>query len=584
MSPYTTGPNPTLRHTTLDSCVIRYARDRRAAPSSTLVLGAPHGVEIGGINGPSGTLSCLPMGDGCGAIPVTRLPGPGVRRRIVAATVLLGTLAATGLLWYGGRARPTPVRESSGPPRLLRIDELSEAERRYGHSARRSPHVIYQPDVVILPAGAEAIRAAKSDGLTWTIDPDAEGADGIRPGKVLLLTSRAAGRVLGVRKEAGGLQVVLGPVEITEIVRDGEFTLDQPVDLSQAQTYTVPDMFAPVIPVAPVVIGSRGGAPEGLAGAGPCAPLHATDVPVVLASTRLRCQPVGVASAGPEFSMEPIAGDRGFGVRIRSNDAGVLFVGEAVLYLNTPKLHFNLLIEGGSIVTAAVRMEGVGGLLMSFESASPSPIAGNINAKRYAPIDWSFPVIGMGVPFAVTVRQQYELKTVFTSTGSLKARVYYELRGGLGVEYRDRKWSMGGPTGVKPVVSLDNLLLSTQGAAYGVTGMVMTHHAKVMVGVGAFGFATGPYGFLNSSVTVTRGSDLGIIRGPLACKQATLSMGVGAGVGYMMPEPVTKLINAFLRAINIRKEIPSAGGLQSDPVNIVSIGRYHPSLDKCGNK
>jgi hypothetical protein len=513
------------------------------------------------------------------------MPDTRVRRWIVASTVLLAVIAAAWLLWRGGWARSSSGRDGSGPPRLLRIDELTEAERRYGHAARPSPKVTYQPDVVIPEAGAAAIRSAGADGVTWTLDPDAEGVDGIKPGKVLLLTSRAAGRVLGVSQGAGGLRVVLGPVDITEIVRDGDFTLDQPIDLNQAQTYTVPDMFSPVIPVRPVVSSARSDAAERLAAVAPCAAPRGEGIPVRLASTRPDCAVAGAASAaGPEFSIEPISGSKGFGVRIKSNDAGVLFVGEAVLYLKAPKVYFNLVIRGGQIATAAVRMDGAGGLLMTFESASPSPIAGNINARRYAPVDWSFPVIGMGVPFAVTVRQQYELKTVFTSTGSLKARVYYELRGGLGVEYREGRWSKGGPTGVKPVVSLDHLLMSTQGAAYGVTGMVMTHQAKVLVGVGAFGFATGPYGFLNSSVTVTRGSDLGILRGPLACKQATLSMGVGAGVGYMMPEPVTNLINAFLRAINVRKEISSSGGLESDPVIIVSLGRYHPSREMCGNK
>ena len=512
---------------------------------------------------------------------MTPLPGSRERRAIVAVAALIAILAGA---WLLSRDRDrSPVPESSGPPRLVRLDELTEAERRYGHSARRSAEVTYQSDVVMLPAGAEAIRAANADGITWIIDPTATGADEIRPGKVLLLTSRAAGRVLGVRKEAGGLQVVLGPVEITEIVRDGDFTLDQPVDLSQAQVHSVPDMFSPIIPVSPVATSARDGTAEWYANAAPCASTPGSGIPVVLASIRPGCAPVALAgAAGPEFSMEPISGSRGFGVRIKSNDAGVLFVGEAVLYLKAPKVYFNLRIRGGGVETAAVRMDGVGGLLMTFQAASPSPIAGNINAKRYAPLDWSFPVIGMGVPFAVTVRQQYQLKTAFTSTGSLKARAYYELRGGLGVEYSGGKWSLGGPTGVTPVISLDHLLMSTQGAAFGVTGMVMTHHAKVLVGVGAFGFATGPYGFLNSSVAVTRGSDLGILTGPLACKQASLSMGVGAGVGYMMPEPVTSLINSFLRAINIRKEISSSGGLEQDPVIIVNIGRVHPSLQACG--
>lgn len=508
-----------------------------------------------------------------------------VRRWIVASTVLVAVLTVTCLLRRGGGVRSTSVQDGSGQPRLLRIDELTEAERRYGHAARRSPRVTYQPVVVIPEAGAAAIRSANPDGITWTLDPDAEGVDDIRPGKVLLLTSRAAGRVLGVSKEAGGLRVVLGPVEITDIVRDGEFTLDQPMDLGQVQTYTVPDMFSPLIPAPPVLSRDRSDTAEWLAAVTPCATPRGAGVPVLLASTRPGCAPVGVASAaGPGFSVEALSGSKGFGVRIKSNDAGVLFVGEAVLYLKQPRLYFNLVIRGGQIAVAAVRMDGAGGLLMTFEAASPSPIAGNINATRSAPVDWSFPVVGMGVPFAVTVRQLYELKTVFTSTGSLKARVWYELRGGLGVEYRDGQWSKGGPTGVKPVVSLDHLLMSTQGAAYGATGMVMRHQAKVLVGVGAFGFATGPYGVLNSVVTVARSPDTGMLQGPLACKQATLSMGVGAGVGYMMPEPVANLINSFLRAINIRKEISSSGGPESTPVIIVSLGRYHPSREMCGNK
>lgn len=215
---------------------------------------------------------------------------------------------------------------------------------------------------------------------------------------------------------------------------------------------------------------------------------------------------------------------------------------------------------------------------MTFEAASPSPMAANINERRYAPVDFTIPVTGMGVPFAVTVRQVFQLQTAFTSTGALKARAYYKLKGALRTGYRDGRWSLGGPTGVTPVENLDNLLLSTQGVAIGVTGMVMTHQASVMVGIGAFGFLTGPYGFLNSSVTVTRGSSIGII----ICKQATLSMGVGAGVGYMIPEPVTRAINSILRALNIREEIKSSGGLETKPAIIVDIGRYHPAVEACG--
>ena len=508
-----------------------------------------------------------------------------VLQRLTMAGLLVGCVILAGC-----RDQPPTRQRSAGPPRVLRLDELTEAEKRYGHSAAPNPAVAYQPDVVMLPAGAEAIRSVSPDGLIWTIDPDSKDAEDIRPGKVLLLTSRAAGRVLGVEKTDQGLRVILGPVQITEVIREGRFSLDQPLDLEQALSFTVPEVFDPAVSVPPVVTSSvdRGYAP---AGADPCGPRRGAGGPYLLVAARPGCAPSSIATSPRgldqvtvhRFTMTPLVGARGIGVRIASDASGVRFLGEAVLYLNAPRLYFNLDIRGGKIVVCEVQLEGAAGLMMTFEAASPSPVAANINEKRYAPVDFSIPVTGMGVPFAVNVRQIFQLQTVFTSTGTIKARVYYKLKGGLRAGYRDGTWSMGGPTGVTPVENLDNLLFSTQGVALGVTGMVMTHHANVMVGIGAFGFLTGPYAFLNSSVTVTRGSSAGLIlQGPMTCKQGTLSMGVGAGVGYRIPEPVTGAINSILRALNVREEIQGSGGLQTDPVIIVSMGRYHPAVQACG--
>jgi hypothetical protein len=491
----------------------------------------------------------------------------------------IAALLTVCVLLAGCRERPKALRQTAGPARILRLDELTQAEKRYGHSATPSAGVTYQPDVVMLPAGADAIRSASADGLVWTIDPNSREAEDIRPGKVLLLTSRAAGRVLGVEKTNEGLRVVLGPVEITEVIREGRFSFDQALDLDQALSFTVPDVFDPAVTVPSIVTSSAAPA---------CGPQSGQRF--FLAAARTRCYPWGTAinPAGlsqvtvHRFTLTPLVGAKGIGVRITSNAGGVQFLGEAVLYLNAPRLNFDLDIRGGRIVVCEVQLNGAAGLMMTFEAASPSPTAANINERRYAPVDFTIPVTGMGVPFAVTVRQVFQLQTAFTSTGTLKARAYYKLQGALRTGYRDGRWSLGGPTGVTPVENLDNLLLSTQGVAFGVTGMVMTHQANIMVGIGAFGFLTGPYGFLNSSVTVTRGSSIGILQGPLTCKQATLSMGVGAGVGYMIPEPVTGAINSILRALNIREEIKSSGGLQTKPAIIVDIGRYHPAVPACG--
>jgi hypothetical protein len=192
----------------------------------------------------------------------------------------------------------------------------------------------------------------------------------------------------------------------------------------------------------------------------------------------------------------------------------------------------------------------------------------------------------MGIPFAVNVRQQFELKTAFTSTGTLKARGYYKLRGGLRAGYRDGKFSLGGPSGFN---AQETILPSLNGVAIGVTGLVMTHQVNVIVGIGQAGFVAGPYVFLNSSVGVTRGSSIANFSVPMpipsaatVCKQESVSMGVGAGVGYRIPQPVTDAINAVLRALQIREEIKGFGGIETKPVVLVKAGWYTPKLEICG--
>jgi len=109
---------------------------------------------------------------------------------------------------------------------------------------------------------------------------------------------------------------------------------------------------------------------------------------------------------------------------------------------------------------------------------------------------------------------------------------------------------------------------------------VMTHNLSVMVGLGAFGFVTGPYGYLNSGVTATNGSTLG---DPVVhCKQESVSMGIGAGVGYTMPDQVANAINAVLSVLGVSQRIKSSAGLQTKPIMIVQKGWKHPALGGCG--
>jgi hypothetical protein len=126
------------------------------------------------------------------------------------------------------------------------------------------------------------------------------------------------------------------------------------------------------------------------------------------------------------------------------------------------------------------------------------------------------------------------------------------------------------------------MLVGTQGVSLAVNGIALTHQTSVMVGIGVAGFSTGPYGFLNTSVTITRGSDAGILTGPMACRQGTISMGLGAGVGYSMPGVVSDAINAILRALNINSKVEPFAGIQTPTKVIVNIGRKFPGVEACG--
>ena len=484
--------------------------------------------------------------------------------RSVLALFVAGCAVLTGCRGCFTPPAAPAAPQDSGPPRLVRLDELTDAEKRYGRSARSDPRVTYQPEVVIPPAGAAAIRGTSDDGLVWILDPASEGAEDIIPGKVLLLTNRAAGRVLDVQKGTDGLRVVLGPVEITEVVREGRFALEQPLDFEQALQYDRPAIFDPVQTVEPLI--ARAEPP------------------------RFGYQRAGYMTASSatvhRFTLTPIVGSKGVGVRIASDAGGVQFMGEAFLFLNAPTLKFNLNIEPpGRIVDCYVEVTGAAGLHLLFHAGSPKPYSANINEKRYTPADFSIPIAGTGVPFAVTVRQIFQLKTAFTSTGVLKANGVYELTGGFRAGYADKQFTLTGPGGF---AAKETLLPVMNGVAVGVTGMVMTHHINVIVGLGSAGFVAGPYVYLNSSVAVTRGSSIAnfragapVLQASTVCQQESVSMAVGAGVGYTMPEPVKEVINSILRALHIKKEIKGSGGIETQPKMIAQAGWYSPVMDIC---
>ena len=110
----------------------------------------------------------------------------------------------------------------------------------------------YQPAVVLVGGGAEAIRGVSSTGITWNIDASAPHAGDVVEGKIMFLTNRAVGRVLAVRKDGNTLAVTVGPVLITDVIRKAHIDINMPIDLGEAIAYTAPELPGQAVPSAPM--------------------------------------------------------------------------------------------------------------------------------------------------------------------------------------------------------------------------------------------------------------------------------------------------------------------------------------------
>ncbi len=428
--------------------------------------------------------------------------------------------------------------------------ELTAAELRYGVAPTRNSQVEYQDDVIMVGGGADAVRSVSADALTWTIDANAPRASELAPGKIIFLTDRAAGRILGVQRSGGDLAVTIGPAALTDFIKTADFTYDQPLDVDSMLSYTAPEFPGGVVtaegslsPEAPRKVIPA--AFEYL----PAAPAPAPPGPPDI-------------SQGPprefdlkDFKITPFCCG-GLGLGVSYDRGGVLIKARTVVWLASPSVHFDLKIPNGTVQTAKLELRGLGGLTMEFEAASTVGVNGNLNSQLWIPAEFRLPIYGLPVPVAVAFHEGFIIKTAFTSKNStLHAVADYSFAGSLKVGYENGSWVAEAPT---ELTVKQSLLKSINGASLGPAGLVMAFHGRVIVGIGAFGFMTGPYAGYSATIGIVRGADVALPLAP-GCQAATLDRAIAMGIGYSLPEPVTKVINFFLKKFNLR-QIDSVAG------------------------
>ncbi len=121
------------------------------------------------------------------------------------------------------------------------LRSLSESEMRYGIAPRRSSTVEYQSDVIIMEHGDKAIRSIASNGMEWEFDANAEHVSEFQEGKIVFATGRAVGRIISLKREGDSVKAILGPIQLTDVIKNGKFKMDSPISADNVISYVAPD-------------------------------------------------------------------------------------------------------------------------------------------------------------------------------------------------------------------------------------------------------------------------------------------------------------------------------------------------------
>ncbi|MFI7604650.1 hypothetical protein ACIBTV_05950 [Micromonospora sp. NPDC049366] len=485
-------------------------------------------------------------------------------RKCLSIVLIVAMLLATGACRGG-----SPADTGSEDP-------YSEAALRYGLAPVPHPDVTFQPDVVLVGGGGRSIRSVTADGLTWRLDGKAKHADDLAVGKVMFVTGRGVGRVLHLDRDGGDLLVTVGPVTLTEVIRDGTFekkgiTLDNPVVYQAGEPLWAETEEAEAATPSPT--GRFGkSAPVRLAPAAP--PVRPVQPPPT------RAQEVQTVAAN--FSTAVSFSD-GAEVSYRYDRDGTRLIGRVALTFKSPRADFHLDIRGGTLRRAELEITGGFGIRMSFETAIQN--GQNIRAVLPIPVEAAFPIgTVLGVPLTLTIGQTLKVTTAFgAKLGSMKGSGEFSLAGKLGYGYRNSVW---GPTMSTDVKRKSSITESLHGAPVGVMGLLVEHRVKFDVGFNAFVFKAGVYFELSTAYGTTMGSALGAV-GTLGshfveCRGVGLGVWARYGLGYSILQPVVNVINKFLSLIKV-KPINAENRLGPPPYKIWGKEEIDPPGTKlCG--
>lgn len=433
---------------------------------------------------------------------------------------------------------------------VLSPRNLTPAELRYGRAPQPHPSITYKPEVVLVAGGADSIRGVSPDGLVWTIDARANGADGLSVGRVAFVTGRCVGRVLHLTRRGNNLEVLLGPVELTDIYRRLELAITQPLDLQQSIELPMPQFDGVSFPLEGDKIRQP---PSGVDMRPLLGSTTASPAMLEYGGHLLKTQ---VSPGIPQrinvgFQTSPLITGKGFGAELRHQGKGVVIVAQAQLQIATPELDLYIKVIDDH-VSARLILKNTAGLLLAFDAVTGDDFSRNVH--WHMPFQGvSFP-LGGPAPFTIDFRHSVDVETVFSGKNSqFSARGEYGLKGDIGLVYSGKQLMTVGPHGFS---TLSSLFKNMSGTSFGPRGIIISHHLNIVAGMGYLGFSAGPSAKILTSLGTARGSDGGIVR----CAGATLAMQMTGGVGWTIPAGLAEAVNAVLSLFRV-DPIPDHGGV-----------------------
>ncbi len=448
----------------------------------------------------------------------------------------------------------------------------------YGHGPQDDDSVTYQPDVVLIGGGPDAIRGVSDDGMVWTMDADAGGMEDLEVGKVMFASSAGAGRVIELDRSGDTVDVTLAPVALTEVVSDAHLRFDEAMSLDSLSVREIPEL--------PGALTEEVAEPISDEGAMAAEPEVALPTMELIAARR-----PALASEGPSEVSATVAGWKVTAYRTSGTvglkgehgltetqqlgktdhgsakadaDSGLKVNLDAHLDIDALTVVADVPITRGVIGTSNFEIDGIKALTITVEAGAGKGLSDNRTAKLEIPVQFTRPVIVGGFPAIFTFKFKFLVQTAFTAqNGNISASGTWAIDGPLGFD--GSRLTL--PTMVEKGTSIVD---SIEGVSVGVNGLVVATAFEVGLLFGVPVAGAGPIASFITSLGLTNGSDLGIVK----CKQATVTATLTGGVGVNLYDPVRGALKLFFGI-----DVPKQTTLITD--KIFEGSAYIPRVKAC---